>query len=56
MKFCNNSAGIGRTGTLISLFNLILQIKYYREKGINAFKLSPFREVRRLREQRYGMV
>ena len=51
------SAGIGRTGTLIAIYNCISTIQHYvdaqmEQKG----KLSIFAIVRRLREQRYHMV
>ncbi|EGR29739.1 protein-tyrosine phosphatase protein, putative [Ichthyophthirius multifiliis] len=62
------SAGVGRTGTLLSLINLILAFNCYKPKIIQALKegvqnqdlkdctLSVFSTVRRLREQRWGMV
>lgn len=59
------SAGIGRTGTLISIFNLLISfLKFFPEynetakKGgdISCYKLSVFAVVRRLREQRWAMV
>jgi protein tyrosine phosphatase len=43
------SAGVGRTGVIIAIFNLILQIK--SQKAI-----SVFGTVRKMREQRWGMV
>lgn len=46
------SAGIGRTGTLIALFQLVQTIKILQEDA----RLSVFGTVRRLREQRWGMV
>lgn len=43
------SAGVGRTGVIIAIYNLVSEIK---EKGT----LSVFKTVRLLREQRWGMV
>ena len=53
------SAGIGRTGTLIAIFNLIKCVSFF--KGVNYDKdikpfISVFNMVRKLREQRRGMV
>eukprot|EP00828_Plagiopyla_frontata_P041596 TRINITY_DN5977_c0_g1_i2.p1 TRINITY_DN5977_c0_g1~~TRINITY_DN5977_c0_g1_i2.p1 ORF type:complete len:209 (-),score=23.37 TRINITY_DN5977_c0_g1_i2:3-629(-) len=63
------SAGVGRTGTIICLFNLLLTYcKFYPDliKDLNEnlqdidyyikYKISIFGAVRRLREQRWGMV
>ena len=57
------SAGLGRTGTFIAIYNLIRclseinKFNSNRENGskINGF-FSVFNEVRKLREQRMGMV
>mmetsp|Transcript_46903 Transcript_46903/g.34339 ORF Transcript_46903/g.34339 Transcript_46903/m.34339 type:complete len:84 (+) Transcript_46903:745-996(+) len=49
------SAGIGRTGTIISLMHLIINTLVQVSKG-EAPKISIFSVVRRLREQRIGMV
>ncbi|MCQ2820977.1 MAG: tyrosine-protein phosphatase [archaeon] len=53
------SAGTGRTGTLISIFNLVKCLSYYNafnfDKDILPF-FSVFNTVRKLREQRTGMV
>mmetsp|Transcript_32137 Transcript_32137/g.31887 ORF Transcript_32137/g.31887 Transcript_32137/m.31887 type:complete len:205 (-) Transcript_32137:24-638(-) len=46
------SAGIGRTGTLIALFQMVQTIKLMKEDA----RISVFGTVRRLREQRWGMV
>ncbi|KAL4437915.1 hypothetical protein ABPG74_001086 [Tetrahymena malaccensis] len=66
------SAGVGRTGTLISLVNLVLNLRHHLPivknavmQGITNFHeneqlkkctISIFGIVRRLREQRWGMV
>ena len=48
------SAGIGRTGTLIAVYNWISSINHYIDtQNIDKGKLSIFAIVRRLREQRY---
>jgi protein tyrosine phosphatase len=53
------SAGTGRTGTLIAIFNLIKCISFFQtvnnDNSISPF-FSVFNMVRRLREQRSGMV
>ena len=53
------SAGVGRTGTLIAIYNLCkcidLQIRYKHMHGMELF-FSVFNIVRKLREQRMGMV
>lgn len=56
------SAGVGRTGTLISLMNIMLIIRQYQEilneddeKCTDKFKISVFDIVRRMREQRFGI-
>lgn len=49
------SAGIGRTGTTISLAHNIVHLWAQRNAGLIP-KLSIFSTVRRLREQRLGMV
>ena len=50
------SAGIGRTGTTIALAHLITQVWAQRNGGINDPKVSIFSTVRRMREQRQGLV
>jgi len=49
------SAGIGRTGTLISIYNIDLMFRELVKKS-ELVKISIFGMVRRLREQRWGMV
>jgi len=49
------SAGIGRTGTLIAIYNAVESIMYSRKTGTEA-SISIFGIVRRLREQRWNMV
>jgi len=44
------SAGIGRTGTTISLMETIISVCAQRNAGIKDPKLSLFHTVRRLRE------
>jgi len=55
------SAGVGRSGTLVALNNIGQIIKSYQEnkaeiENEEKWRLSVFSTVRRLREQRYGMV
>lgn len=51
------SAGIGRTGTLIAIYNLVSTIQHYIDtKNTKKGRISVFATVRRLREQRYHMV
>ncbi|CAD8197833.1 unnamed protein product [Paramecium octaurelia] len=60
------SAGVGRTGTLISLVNLMIILTTYKSyigtdnakifENPEQFRISIFGVVRRLREQRWGMV
>ena len=49
------SAGIGRTGTLITLYYLITELTNQRSNG-NPVEASIFGTVRSLREQRAGAV
>ena len=53
------SAGIGRTGTLIAIFNIIKCISFFKFVNYD-FQVKPFFSVfnivRKLREQRWGMV
>lgn len=52
------SAGTGRTGTLIAIFNLIKCLSFFKnvnERDVQPF-MSVFNIVRKLREQRPGMV
>ena len=49
-------AGIGRTGTTISLINLTLALRYQLSQGVADPRISIFSTVRRLREQRIWMV
>ena len=50
------SAGIGRTGTTISLMELLTVISAQKNAGIQDPKFSVFHTVRRLRNQRWGAV
>ncbi|EGR34841.1 protein-tyrosine phosphatase protein, putative [Ichthyophthirius multifiliis] len=61
-------AGVGRTGTLISLVNLMIIVEYYVPiiqeiiknqqsiENLNNCNISIFGTVRKIREQRWGMV
>lgn len=50
------SAGIGRTGTTIALLHLIISICAQKNAGVEDPAFSIFSTVRRIREQRLGMV
>ena len=52
------SAGIGRTGTIIAIYNIIESLRILIENGGDSStpRISIFSVVRRLREQRYCMV
>lgn len=54
------SAGIGRTGMLIGIYNLVValeeMIEYDIQNSTNLARVSIFGTTRRLREQRWGMV
>jgi len=50
------SAGIGRTGTTVSLMEIIVSICAQRNSGVQDPLMSPFHTVRRLREQRHQSV
>jgi protein tyrosine phosphatase len=54
------SAGIGRTGMLIGIFNMVIALEELIENDIqnslNQARVSVFATTRRLREQRWGMV
>lgn len=50
------SAGIGRTGTTLCLAHNIMQLWAQRNAGVVQPQLSVFSTVRRLREQRFGLV
>ena len=54
--FVHCSAGIGRTGTTITLVHIIVNLCCQKNAGIEDPRLSVFSTVRRLREQRLGMV
>jgi receptor-type tyrosine-protein phosphatase gamma len=49
------SAGIGRSGTLVAIYNLDIILRE-AANNLDNVKLSVFGVVRRLREQRWGMV
>ena len=49
------SAGIGRTGTLITLFNLMSEVDNFVASK-QEIKISVFNTIRKLREQRFGAV
>ena len=49
-------AGIGRTGTTVSLINAVTAIKEQKAQGVADPQISVFAIVRRLREQRLWMV
>jgi len=49
------SAGIGRSGTLIAIYNLDIVLREH-VNNLDSVRLSVFGVVRRLREQRWGMV
>lgn len=53
---CNG--GLGRTGTMMAIVNSFIPINEYEEGGLKTeeFRLSIFSIVRRLKEQRYGLV
>jgi protein tyrosine phosphatase len=55
------SGGVGRTGTMIAIYNIIKSfsvIKIWNNLSDTAIRpfMSVFNTVRKLREQRYGMV
>jgi protein tyrosine phosphatase len=50
------SAGIGRTGTTISLMEIIIKLHAFKNAGILNPEISVFNTVRKLREHRYGSV
>ena len=50
------SAGIGRTGTTVCLVHVILNIYAQINAGVKDPRFSVFSVVRRMREQRMGMV
>ena len=55
--FRNVSAGIGRTGTIVGIFNILAAIETLKqEDSKEAPRVSVFGGVRRLREQRFCMV
>ena len=49
------SAGVGRTGTFIALYNIVRCLKKLKEIGEKPF-INVFNVVRKLREERYSMV
>ena len=56
------SAGIGRTGTMIAMYQLSEQVDLFKKillkqpEEVKHMRVSVFSLVRRLREQRWGMV
>ena len=50
------SAGIGRTGTTITIIHAIINTWAQRNQGEAEPKLSIFSIARRIREQRYGLI
>lgn len=50
------SAGIGRTGTLLSLLHAVANIQKQKEEGEKITKISVFSTVRKLREHRFHLV
>lgn len=50
------SAGIGRTGTTISLMDIIIKLHAFKNAGIKNPEVSVFNTVRKLREHRYSAV
>lgn len=50
------SAGIGRTGTIIALHELVGSLHAQLARGSSNVRVSVFAVVRRLREERWGMV
>ena len=50
------SAGIGRTGVLLAISELMIEINSSKNKGDKNPKFSIFNTVRKLKEQRFGMV
>lgn len=50
------SAGVGRTGTVISIFNIFYIVKKHLEKNLNLVNFNIFNIARRLKEQRRYMI
>lgn len=50
------SAGVGRTGTIISIFQIFYITKKHLEKNLNNLNLNIFNITRKLKEQRRYMV
>lgn len=50
------SDGVGRSGTFIALFIVIKSLMMQKEKNVDKPKFNVFNVVRKLREERYGMV
>ena len=50
------SAGIGRTGTTISLMEIIIILHAFKNNGILNPEINVFNTVRKLREHRYSSV
>ena len=50
------SAGIGRTGTTVSLTHILIKLFAQKNMGVDDPVFSPLSTVRRLREHRNGFV
>ena len=49
------SAGVGRTGTVIAIYVIVLCLEYLRKLN-KPLEMNVFNVVRKLREQRYSLV
>ena len=50
------SAGVGRTGTVIAIYNIIKCLKFLKKNKCTQPFINVFNVVRKLREQRYALV